>query len=148
MPRRGKAKAAKRIPLPVHLLDTNVILRYLIGDEPPLASRAAALMERVERGDEVILITEEVLTETVWTLESYYRVPRSAIGERLTALLSVDGVQVSSRETLSQALQFYSSGRADFVDCLLAARGIQQKIAIYTFDTRDFKKLPVTWERP
>src|SRR6266436_3878109 len=119
MPRRGKAKAS---PVPLHLLDTNVILRYLIGDDPPRASRATALMERVEQGQEAVFISEEVLTETVWTLESFYKVPRAEIAERLTALLSVDGVQVFSKVIFSQALQFYSSGRADFVDCLLASR--------------------------
>lgn len=31
-----------------HLIDTNVILRYLIGDVPAHAAGAAALMERLE----------------------------------------------------------------------------------------------------
>jgi predicted nucleic-acid-binding protein len=130
------------------LLDTNVILRFLIGDDPPLARRATALMERVEQGTEAVIITEEVLTETTWTLESFYEVPRVEIAQRLTALLNLSGVQVSARETLFQALQFFAGGRADFVDCLLAARGHQRNVAVYTFDETDFKKLPVLWEKP
>jgi predicted nucleic-acid-binding protein len=145
MPRHGKTKVRQ---LPVHLLDTNVILRFLIGDDPPLARRATALMERVEQGQEAVFITDEVLTETVWTLESYYQVRRSEIGNRLIALLNVDGVRVSSRDTLSRALQFFASGQADFVDCMLAARGNQKKVSVYTFDETDFKKLPVAWEKP
>jgi len=145
VPRRKKSKPS---PLPTHLLDTNVILRYLIGDDVSLSARALGMMERVELGTEVVIITEEVLTESVWTLESFYQVPRTEIAERLTALLSIAGVQTSSSAVYLQALQFYSAGTADFVDCLLAARGKLGDIPIYTFDQTDFKKLPVSWDRP
>jgi predicted nucleic-acid-binding protein len=130
------------------LLDTNVILRYLIGDNAAMAARALAVIERAEQGTEAVIITEEVLTESVWTLESFYKVPRTEIAERLTAFLSIEGVRASASEIFSQALQYYSASRADFVDCLLAARGKLDDIPIYTFDETDFKKLPVVWESP
>ena len=69
MPRRKKAEP--RPAVPEHLADTNILLRFLIGDDPPKAARATALMGRVERAEEVLEITDEVLTETVWTLESF-----------------------------------------------------------------------------
>jgi predicted nucleic-acid-binding protein len=145
VPRRRKSKPPS---LPVHLLDTNVILRYLIGDDAPRAARALALMERVEQHAESVVLTEEVLTESVWTLESFYKVPRIEIAQRLTAFLSMRGVQASSKDVFSQALQFFAASRVDFVDCLLAARGKHKNIPVYTFDESDFKKLPVAWEAP
>lgn len=63
MPRRAKARPQRR---PLHLVDTNIILRFLIGDDPPRAARAKALMEKVESGSESVGITDEVLTEIVW----------------------------------------------------------------------------------
>jgi predicted nucleic acid-binding protein len=74
VPRRKKVNSPQSTPL--HLIDTNVILRFLIGDDPPKAARAAALMERLEHGAEEVLLPEEVLTETVWTLESLYEANR------------------------------------------------------------------------
>ena len=141
MPRRKKDK-------PGHLLDTNVLLRFLIGDDPPKAARAKALMERIERGEETVAISDEVLTETVWTLESYYDVPRPECSQRLTALLSFPGIRVSSASILLEALRQYGATSADFVDCLLAARSIDGKTPIYSFDETDFKKLKVEWEKP
>ena len=47
MPRRKKDSRQAG-----HLLDTNVLMRFLIGDDPPKAARAKALMERVERGED------------------------------------------------------------------------------------------------
>ena len=70
MPRRKKVK--KVPPSHAHLIDTNVVLRYLIGDDPANAARAADLMGRVERAETVIIIPDVVVAETVWTLESYH----------------------------------------------------------------------------
>lgn len=79
MPQRKKDRLRRAVPR--HLVDTNVLLRYLIGDDPSKAIRATDLMERVERSEERIEITVEVLTEVVWTLASFYKVPRSEIAE-------------------------------------------------------------------
>jgi predicted nucleic-acid-binding protein len=120
----------------------------LIGDAPDHAARATALMKRVEKGKHRVIVTDEVLTETVWTLESFYKVPPDEIAERLIALLALRGLQVSSRAIFTHALQLFASTGTDFVDCLLAARGSQQNIPVYTFDETDFRKLPVSWESP
>ena len=144
MPQRKKDEKAAR----VHLIDTNILLRFLIGDDPPKATRAKALMKRVENAEELVEIPPEVLTETVWTLKSFYRVPPPEIAQRLTEILSFSGDRSDSREALLKALQTYGTSNADFVDCLLAARSDEQKKIVYTFDESDFKKLPGSWEKP
>jgi uncharacterized protein len=146
VPRRKKRE--RRPAAPVHLLDTNVILRFLIGDDQPKAARAAALMDRVERAEEWVELTEEVVTETVWTLESFYEVPRTETAQKLTALLGLPAVAAASRDLLLQALHLYASSGADFVDCLLAARSRQRGVPVYTFDETDFKRLHVPWDKP
>jgi predicted nucleic-acid-binding protein len=142
MPQRKKDEKAAQ----VHWIDTNILIRFLIGDDPPKAARAKTLMKRVERAEEFVEISPEVLTETVWTLQSFYKVPRTTIAERLAAILSFAGVRSDSQVSL-QALQSYATTNADFVDCLLAARSHLTKIAVYTFD-EDFRKLPGSCERP
>ena len=132
----------------VHLIDTNVILRFLMGDDPPKAARAAALMNRVERADELVELTDEVFTETLWTLESYYNVPRAELARSLTAVMTFLGVRLRWRQVYLQALQSYISSNADFVDCLLAARSKHSKVTVYTFDEPDFKKLDANWKAP
>jgi predicted nucleic acid-binding protein len=143
-----RKKARRRPAIPLHLIDTNVILRFLIGDDPPKAARATALMERVERNEEWVELTEEVLTESVWTLDSYYRVPLADIAHKLAALLNFAGIRTFSRAVLVQALHLFASSNADFVDCLLAARSRERGIPIYTFDETDFKRLRIAWEKP
>lgn len=146
MPRRRKAK--RRRSASVHFVDTNVILRYLVGDEPASAAKAKALMKRVETGAEEIVIPDDIVAESVWTLQSFYKVPRREIAGRLIGLLSFRGVRVSTRDSLREALHLYAATSADFPDCLLAARSRHRDIPVYTFDEDDFKKLGCAWEEP
>jgi predicted nucleic-acid-binding protein len=146
MPRPRNARARRSVP--VHLVDTNVILRYLIGDDPPSAAKATALMKRVERAEEEIFLPDDIVAETVWTLQSYCKVPRQEIADRLIALLSFAGVRVSARNTLRESLHLYATTGADFPDCLLAARSRHRAMPVYTFDETDFKKLGCAWEEP
>jgi predicted nucleic acid-binding protein len=141
-------KRAERRATPIHLIDTNVLLRFLIGDDPPKAARAKALMQRVERGEETIELVDEVVTETAWTLERFYKVPRAEIARNLAAVLSFSGMRASSRSVVLLALQVYATSTADFVDCVLAARARHKNVGVYTFDETDFKKLGVAWETP
>jgi predicted nucleic acid-binding protein len=131
-----------------HLIDTNVILRYLIGDLPAQASQSAALMERLEAGTERAEILESVVAEAVWTLESFYKVSRPEIAERLAAVLNFRGVLAVKKGVLVTALARFGSTSADFVDCLLAAQAQQKDLTVYSFDAKDFRRLGVAWEAP
>lgn len=132
----------------LHLIDTNVILRYLIGDAPTQAAKAVALMERLESGTERGEILESVVAEAVWTLESFYEVPRTEIGEKLAVILAFRGVNAPKKGLLISALARFGSTSADFVDCLLAANAHQRNLPVYSFDAKDFQRLGVTRETP
>ncbi len=142
MPRPKKARAVDR----PYLVDTNVLVRFLVGDDPAKAARARALMTRVDQGQESIVITEEVLTECVWVLESFYEVPRHEIAQRLAALLAYRGIQ-NPAASLS-ALGVFAKSNLDFVDCMLVARSQRDRLPVYSFDEADFKKFAVEWKSP
>jgi predicted nucleic-acid-binding protein len=125
-----------------------VILRYLIGDDASKARQAARLMERLEQGQERVEVIETVVAESVWTLETFYRVPKSEISNKLSTLLGFRGIRCRDKRTILQAFNLYASIGSDFVDCLLAAKSLRKKLNVYSFDERDFKKLKVAWERP
>ena len=145
MPRRKRERDPAHA---VHLVDTNILIRYVIGDDPPKAERARSLMARIARGEETVRIPIEVVTESVWTLEKRYQVPRPDIAARLRVLFARPGVLVGSAPLVDGALELYGRHHIDFVDCLLAARSRLSGIPVYSFDRTDFKKLAVDWESP
>ncbi len=131
-----------------YLVDTNVLLRYLIGDNVQNAEKALALMERVESGSEEVEICSVIVAETIWTLEKFYEVPRKDIAQKLLAIFSFKGVRGSEKSSIVDALQTYASTRIDFIDCYLAARGKGQNMPVYSFDKKDFSRLGTPWEIP
>ena len=135
-------------PAKGYVLDTNVILRYLLSDDPEQSPRSEALMEKLESGQEGAELPPVVITELVWTLIKFYKVPRSEVSEKLTRILGFRGVISSEKKLITEALALYSQSRADFVDCFLAAKSRREGIAVYSFDEDDFKKLGGQWEKP
>lgn len=135
-------------PKKPHLVDTNILLRYLIGDDPPKAAKATALMESAEEGSEEIEIPPVIVAEMIWTLEKFYQIPRDTIAEKLLVMFSFKGVKGPEKKIILAALHSYASLKIDFVDCYLAARAVDQKIPVYTFDKKDFNRLSAHWELP
>lgn len=93
-------------------VDTNVVVRYLIADDPEQFERAKALFEA---GGLVVLTS--VLLETEWVLRSTYRLPKSAVIEALRRLANHEGAQVQDPALLHAALHFAERG-LDFADAL------------------------------
>jgi predicted nucleic-acid-binding protein len=108
-------------------VDTNVVVRYLVEDDPVQTDRAEAVL----RGG-AVLVPTTVLLETVWVLRSSYRFDRAAVVDGISKLLGLPGVQAEDSATVGQALDWYAEG-FDFADALhLAASGRAQAFA--TFD--------------
>ena len=114
-------------------IDTNIVLRYLLKDDPALSPRA---LEIIAGND--CFVSRAALTEVVYTLESYYRSSRADIGRALDALLSVQRVTVEDRAVTERALAWYKAGM-DFGDAMIAASS-HGSASVATFD-RDFARL-------
>ena len=97
-------------------LDTNVLLRHLLGDVPEQSTRAAAHMARVEAGELTVRTAETVIMESVFTLERTYKIPRSRIHEALSAFLSLPGVLLPGKQVLSDVLNLYAGSNLSFID--------------------------------
>ena len=130
------------------LVDTNVLLRHLLADDPQQSPRSTALLKRVEESKERVEIAEGVLVEAAWVLEKKYSIPRSDIARELTRILSFDGVRApGGKRPLIEALIYFARTRCDIVDCILAARAPAVRSKVYTYDN-DFKRLPCISEEP
>jgi len=124
---------------PRRLLDTNLIVRHLTQDNPKQAQTAAKLFAACDRGDLTLVILPAVLAESVFVLESFYRLPREQIGRTLTLLISSPGIELFDASVHLDALDRYRKGKIHFIDCVVAAHAAADKIPIATLDA-DFKK--------
>lgn len=122
-----------------YLLDTNIILRFLLADDPAQSRSATELMSKVDEGNVSLEIKDFVLLETVWVLEASCRVPRKEIADRLINILNLSGIVNANRSTLIQALLSFKETSIDLADCLLAAYS-SPATPVISFDG-DLKKL-------
>ena len=129
------------------LLDTNVLVRFLLDDDPVQSLRATALMGRLEQGSDSADLEDFVLAETVWVLEKGYGVPRAEIARLLGKIVNLAGVRCRGRHDIQDALSRFSITPCDIIDCLLAARARSRGLKVYSFD-RDFKQLGCDWVEP
>jgi len=100
-------------------VDTNVLVRYLVQDDPRQGKKAAAYIEGAARAAEPILIGNIVLCETAWVLDSAYGYSRAEIHSALEKILQASTFQFEAKDLLWAALEQYRSIKADFADCLI-----------------------------
>lgn len=99
------------------LLDTNILIRHLTGDPPAQAKRATAYLG----ADHELILTDLVLAEMVYVLESFYETPRTDIARMARALLALPSIAVADQDLLLRAVEIYEVLRLDFAEAYLAA---------------------------
>jgi predicted nucleic-acid-binding protein len=120
------------------LVDTNLIVRYLVQDHEKHAKAAGKLFDACDCGDVVIVVLPAVLAECVFVLESFYEHPRGDIASALGRLISSPGVEIDAAIHLD-ALDRYRKTKVHFVDCLIAATAVTEDMPVASFD-QDFRK--------
>ena len=100
-------------------LDTNVLVRLLVNDDPGQARRAADLLRAGPTW-----VAKTVLVEVEWVLRGAYALGRGEIGEALTRLLDLSTLQVEDPRSMRAALAWHAAGM-DFADAvhLASSRG-------------------------
>lgn len=121
------------------LVDTNLIVRYLVQDHEKHAKAAGRLFEACDRGDVVVVVLPVVLAECVFVLESFYEHARTDIASTLGRFISSPGVEITGTAICLDALDRYQKTKIHFVDCLIAATAAAENTPVATFD-RDFRK--------
>lgn len=98
-------------------IDTNVLVRHLTGDPADLAARSTKFLE-TERN---LLLTDLVVAETLYVLESFYEAPRAQIAEAIRSLIAFDSIVSIDPALLLRAIEVYEIDRLDFAEAYLVA---------------------------
>lgn len=127
------------MPIEIRLIDTNVLLRFFTGEPLEFAQQARAIIANADSGAVLLEIHPLVLAETIYTLESFYKMPKSDVCDRLSIFLQSRGIVAADEEVMLDALERYRTHNVHFVDACLAASGAAENKAIQSFD-RDFDR--------
>jgi len=118
----------------VRTLDTNVVVRLLIGDDPqqtPIAEQA--FLDAIASGG--VYLPDVVLAEVAWVLRGY-DLERAARYQLLERLVRTRGVVVDDIDAVIDALEQFRLG-GDLADQLILARAAATcALPVLSFDRR------------
>ena len=124
---------------PRRLVDSNLIVRFLVQDHEKHGKASGKLFDACDRGELNLIVLPVVLAECVFVLESFYKHARSDIAKVLAALIGSPGIDLEGAELHLDALERYGNSKAHFVDCVIAARAVTSGLSVASFD-QDFKR--------
>jgi len=123
-------------------VDTNLFIRYLTNDEPALADRVEKLLDDAAAGSVQLVTTELVIAETVWVLESSYKLKNREVAPLIRGILATPGLEVVNTDLISRALMLYELQNIDFVDASITVFMEKQGISdIYSYDKKHLARV-------
>ncbi|MES2832907.1 MAG: type II toxin-antitoxin system VapC family toxin [Pseudomonadota bacterium] len=99
-------------------LDTNVLVRYIVQDDPEQSPRATSLMNSLSTKNPGY-ITLVALVELVWVMKSCYKATREEIFNVIDKLARTNEICLENSETVIKALRSFDASKADFSDCVI-----------------------------
>ena len=115
-------------------LDTNVLVRYIMQDDPRQSAKATRLIESLTP-DAPGFVSVISMVELGWVLSSSYELTREQLAQALGAILRTKEFVVDRADQVFRALRVFKATSADFADCLIersaAAAGCERTM---TFD--------------
>jgi predicted nucleic-acid-binding protein len=123
----------------VYLLDTNIIIRFLVGDNEEHLAKSTEYFEQIELGSMEVEILSDVLMEAFFVLTKFYKFPKIEVISDLKTILSFEGVVNKDKVILFEALSIIENKNIDFVDALICAKCKFQNYEKLSFD-KDLNK--------
>lgn len=125
---------------PIVIVDTNVILRLILADDPKLSLQSKEIFDLAESGKTRIYIDEVIVAEIVWVLSSFYRQPKQDIVRHLKDMISQKWIVNPKKKLILAALDLFSETNLSYIDAWILSVSKRRKIELKTFDKKLGKK--------
>lgn len=118
-------------------LDTNVLIRWLVDDEPRQSARVHKLLLSVRATQDALFVPTTVMLEVEWVLRSRYQFDKPTILRAFNALLETQELEFQDEAALEWALHLYRRSTAEFADCHHVGQcRSADRVPLMTFDTK------------
>ena len=123
-------------------IDSNVLLRLWLDDDPAQNKRIDALLATHGGMPGSLLVTDVVLAEAVWTLKAAFEQDKRAQLIAVRSLLEETAFAFEDREAVAAALTLFEAGSCGFADCLVVAKHARQGCDFTATFDRGMRRLP------
>lgn len=99
-------------------LDTNVLVRYIMQDDPKQSPKATKIVESLDSvGSGYVTLVS--IVELVWVLSVSYELTRSQVSQALDGIIRTKQFKIECADQVIRALRVFKGGKSDFADCLI-----------------------------
>ncbi len=124
------------------IIDANIFVRHVRQDHADHSPRATRYFLRIRRAELVARTDALVLSETVYVLQSVYKMSKTDIAQALLTLVNLPGLKIPAKARLRRVSDWYVRYNLSFVDAYLAVLTRDQKLpALVSFD-RNYDRVP------
>ena len=122
--------------------DSNFLLRFYLNDIPRQSAKAKKMVQAAKDGALLLVTDLIVICEMVWVMDSYYKLDKKQISEKMTNLYRTAGLVVLNGEILPDALAAYVNKNIDFTDAVIGAIAAKNNIEyLASFDKKHVDRL-------
>jgi predicted nucleic-acid-binding protein len=126
----------------LHSIDANVILRYVMHDDPKLFAKAYAILRAVQSGQTVVTCDPVNLADAIWMLSRDYKLSNQQICDGLEPIFQSEGFLMPDKERYLLAFRLFKEGLKSFGDACICAAALQDcEGRLFSFDV-DLSKVP------
>jgi predicted nucleic-acid-binding protein len=101
-------------------VDTNVLIRFLVKDDPKQANTVYRLFKHAESDHKEFWVPLAVILETIWVLESVYRISRQEVVDSITDLLRLPVLKFEAQAAVQSFIHSAGNSRVGLSDLLIA----------------------------
>ncbi len=123
-------------------IDTNIFLRHLLQDHPEHSQRSTRFLQRIEDGELKGHTADTVIFEAVFTLQRFYKQPRSLIRDALLPLIELPGIVLPGKRRYQQVFKYYVELNLPFADAYHAVLAERLGLDFVLSFDRDFDRVP------
>ena len=121
-------------------IDTNILVRFLVGDDELQAKKVYALFINAELNLKELFVPLLVILELIWVLESVYEIERKDIIDSISELLLMPILKFEHQSALQKFAQTAPKNRYDLSDLIIAHSAREQGCeTVITFDRKASK---------
>lgn len=123
-------------------LDTNVLLRYLVQDDPAQSRKATEIVERRLTKQAPGFVSLVCILEIVWVLGSLYKRSRWEVADHIEMILAADTLEVQNEQEVYRGVIALRNRTETFEDAVIGGLGAWRGCsATLTFDQNAAKRL-------
>ena len=121
------------------LLDTNIIIRFLVNDHEEHHAVTKKFFYALEAGEKKAMLLDLILGEIIYVLKSVYKHNKNYIAEQLKLILSYEHLHFENKPIVIEALDTFVNKNIDFADAILCAKKNLEGYELMSFD-KDVKR--------